>query len=78
MNSSRTSFHLELAWLPSDAVAAAMGLLLGAREAPPLTLMATPLYDVPEAAVTLGRMPHFDQWGPCQLGTVRDNPCPFA
>ena len=44
---------------------------------PPHPPMATPLYDVPEVADTLGRMPHFDQWGPFPLGTVRDNPCPF-
>jgi hypothetical protein len=40
--------------------------------------MATPLYDVPEAEDTLGRMPHFDQWGPCLPGTERDNPYPFC
>ncbi|KAK1677822.1 hypothetical protein QYE76_038670 [Lolium multiflorum] len=77
LNSSRASLRLELAWLPPDAVAAAVGLLLGARQVPPLPPMATPLYDVPEAADTLGRMPHFDRWGPCPRATVRENPCTF-
>lgn len=77
LNSCRASLRLELAWLPPDAVAAAVGLLLGARQVPPLPSMATLLYDVPEAADTLGRMPHFDRWRACPRGTMRDNPCTF-
>ncbi|KAK1682181.1 hypothetical protein QYE76_043029 [Lolium multiflorum] len=77
LNSSSASLLLELALLPPDAVAAAVRLLLGVEQVPPLPPMATPLYDVPEEENTLARMPHFDQWGPCPLGTVRDNPSPF-
>jgi hypothetical protein len=77
LNSSRAFLRLEQALPPPDAVVAAMRLLLGARQVPSLPPMAAPLYDVPEAADTLGRMPHLDQWGPCPQGTVRDNPCPF-
>jgi hypothetical protein len=75
LNSSSASLHLELALLPLDAVVVAVRLLLGVEQVPPLQLMATPLYDVPEEEDTLGRMLHFDRWGPCPQGTVRDNPC---
>jgi hypothetical protein len=61
--------------LPPDVVAAVVRLLLGVEQVPPLQLLATPLYDVPEEEDTLGRMLHFDRWGPCPQGTLRDNPC---
>ncbi|KAK1670524.1 hypothetical protein QYE76_058683 [Lolium multiflorum] len=77
LNSSGASLRLELAVLPSSVVAEVVRLLLGAEQVPSLPLMATPLYDVPEAKDTMRRMPHFDQWGPCPPSTVRDNPCPF-
>jgi hypothetical protein len=67
LNISGASLRLELALLPPDVVAAAVELLLGVEQVPPLPPMITPLYDVPEAAVTLARKLHFDQWGPCPV-----------
>jgi hypothetical protein len=74
LNSSGASLRLELAMLPPDDVAVVVRLLLVVEQVPSLPPMATPLYDVPEAANTLGRMPYFGQWGPCPPGTARDNP----
>ena len=78
LNSNSASLRLELAMLPPDAIAAAVRLLLGVGQVPPLPPMATPLYDVPEAEDTLGRMPHFDQWGHARLVRRETTPAPFA